>query len=322
MGKPYRTQLIVMLILAVCLGSMPFILERVSSQYYVYLSAKILIWSLFAVSFNLVLGYGGMMSFGHAAFYGTGAYTCAILLARASWPLPAALAAAPVAAALVGLAIGFLCARIRGIFYFAVLSLSCSQLLYIVVFKWRSLTFGDDGIQGIPVPECISTLDSYVGCYLFILIVSATCIYLLFRIVHSPFGLILKTIRDNPERSAFVGVRISNYRLTAFTISAFFSGLAGALFVLLETSVSPDVLKWGVSGEVLLMGLLGGMHVFAGPILGAAIMVLLNSIVTSYTEYWGTVIGLTLICIVLFFPEGVGGVVRGKWAAYRKRKIA
>jgi branched-chain amino acid transport system permease protein len=322
MDKTNKTQLFMGLVLAMVLIGLPFMLERAFSQYYVYLAAKILIWSLFAVSFNLVLGYGGMMSFGHAAFYGTGAYTCALLLARASWPLPAAIVAAPLVAALVGLAIGFLSVRIRGIFYFAVLTLSCSQLLYIVVFKWRSLTLGDDGIQGIPVPFFISTLDTYVGCYFFILIVTSVCICLLFKIVKSPFGLILKTIRDNAERAAFIGVSILNYRLIAFTLSAFFSGVAGALFVLLETSVSPDVFKWSVSGEVLLMGLLGGMHVFAGPIIGAAVMVLLNSTVTSYTEYWGLVIGMTLVCIVLFFPEGVGGVARAKWLAFRKRKIA
>jgi branched-chain amino acid transport system permease protein len=320
MEKTNRTKLLIGLAVALFSLALPFVLEQCFSQYYVYLTVKIIVWSLFAVSFNLVLGYGGMMSFGHAAFYGTGAYTCALLLARASWPMPAALIAAPFAAAIVGLVIGYFSVRIKGIFYFAVLTLSCSQLVYIVVFKWRSLTLGDDGIQGIPVPSFISTLETYVYCYFFILIVSSLCIYILFKIVRSPFGLILRTIRDNPERATFIGVRISNYKLIAFAISAFFSGVAGALFVLLETSVSPDILKWSVSGEVLLMGLLGGMHVFLGPIIGAAIMVLLNSFVTSYTEYWGLFIGMTFVCIVLFFPEGVGGVVRAKWLACNQRK--
>ena len=320
MDKTNRTKLVAGLTVGLVLFALPFVLERGFSQYYVYLTVKIIIWSLFAVSFNLVLGYGGMMSFGHAAFYGTGAYTCALLLARASWPLPAALIAAPFSAAIIGLFIGYFSVKIRGIFYFAVLTLSCSQLVYIMVFKWRSLTLGDDGIQGIPVPSFISTLETYVNCYFFVLIISSLCIYILYKIVGSPFGLILRTIRDNPERAAFIGVRILHYRLIAFTISAFFSGVAGALFIFLETSVSPDILKWNVSGEVLLMGLLGGMHVFLGPIIGAAIMVLLNSFVTSYTEYWGLFIGMTFVCIVLFFPEGVGGVVRAKWLACNQRK--
>jgi branched-chain amino acid transport system permease protein len=287
---------------------LPLALEAWASQYYVYVASKVIIWSLFAVSFNLVLGYGGMMSFGHAAFYGVGAYTCALLIVKCAWPMPLAFIVAPTMAAVIGLIIGYFSVRITGMFYFAVITLSFSQLIYIIIFKWRSITFGDDGIQGIPVPSCISTLDSYVNYYYFALAVTAVCIFILWKITRAPFGLILRSVRENPERASFIGVNLRRYRLLAFTISAFFSGVAGALFVFMETSVSPDVLKWSVSGEVILMGLLGGMRIFPGPIVGAGVMVLLNSFVTSYTEYWGLFIGTVLVLIVLFFPQGIMGI--------------
>jgi branched-chain amino acid transport system permease protein len=317
-----KTKCIVGPAVVVVLIGLPFAVEYGLSQYYLYLIIKIIVWALFATSFNLVLGYGGMMSFGHAAFYGTGAYTCALLLMKTSCPMPLAFLAAPLAAALAGLIIGYFSVKIRGIFYFATLTLSFAQLLYILVFKWRSFTFGDDGIQGIPSPALISTLETYVNYYYFALTVTLICLYILWRIVKSPFGLILKALRENPERSTFIGVRVQSYRLIAFVISAFFSGVAGALYVFLETSIAPDMLKWSVSGEVLLMGLLGGMQVFLGPALGAAIMVLLNSFITSYTEYWGLFIGVTLVLIVLFFPQGVGGLIDEKIGAAMKRRAA
>ncbi|MEJ2718789.1 MAG: branched-chain amino acid ABC transporter permease [Deltaproteobacteria bacterium] len=230
------------LIAAVILIGLPFFVERELSQYYLYLTIKIIVWALFAMSFNLVLGYGGMMSFGHAAFFGSGAYTCALLLVKTSCPPALAFLAAPAAAALVGLFMGYFSVRIRGIFYFATLTLSFAQLLYILVYKWRSFTYGDDGIQGIPVPEMLSTLDTYVNYYFFALAVTLICFYILWRIVRSPFGLMLRTLRENPERSSFIGMNVNNYRLIAFVISASFSGGAGALYVFLETSLSPDVL--------------------------------------------------------------------------------
>ena len=234
--------------------------------------------------------------------------------------MPLAFLAAPVAAALAGLVIGYFSVKIKGVFYFAVLTLSFAQLLYIVAFKWRSFTYGDDGIQGIPVPDVISTIDGYVHYYFFALIVSAVCVFLLWRIVRSPFGLMLRTLRENPQRSTFVGMNVQTYRLTAFVISAFFSGIAGSLFALLETSISPQVLFWSTSGEVILMGLLGGMHVFLGPVLGAILMVMLNTFITSYTEYWGLFLGITLILIVLFFPQGVGGLLYEKLYARKRRQ--
>jgi branched-chain amino acid transport system permease protein len=311
-----------LVIAASVLAILPFFLEKGVSQYYLYLTVKILVWALFAMSFNLVLGYGGMMSFGHAAFFGIGAYTFALLMVKASFPLIVAFAAAPFVAAAAGLIIGYFSVRIKGVFYFATITLSFAQLAYILAFKWRSFTFGDDGIQGLPIPEFISTVDTYINYYFFALIIILVCIYLLWRIVRSPFGMMLRSLRENPERAAFVGINVENYRLIAFVISAFFSGIAGVLYALLETSIAPDILFWSMSGEVILMGLLGGMHLFLGPALGATIMVLLNSFITSYTEYWGLFLGLTLIFIVLFFPKGVGGLVVEQYQGWIRKRGA
>jgi branched-chain amino acid transport system permease protein len=299
---------------------LPFVLEGEFSQYYLFLVADILAWALFAMSFNLVLGYGGMMSFGHAAFFGVGAYTCALLLVKTSCPLVLAFLAAPFAAACVGLVIGYLSVRIKGVFYFAVLTLCFAQLVYILVYKWRGFTFGDDGIQGIPVPAFISTDASYINYYFFALVIVLICTFVLWKIARSPFGMILRSLRENPERAAFAGVNVEHYRLIAFVISAFFSGIAGVLYALLQTSISPDILFWTTSGDVILMGLLGGMTLFLGPALGAAIMVLLNSFVTSYTEYWGLCLGAILILIVLVFPRGVGGLMVERYQTWKQRK--
>ena len=309
-------------IAGIVLIALPFFLEKVLTEYHLYLAIKILVWALFATSFNLVLGYGGMMSFGHAAFFGIGAYTCSLLLVKAGSSVTFAFAAAPLAAAAAGVVIGFFSVRIKGVFYFATITLSFAQLVYIVAYKWRGLTFGDDGIQGIPVPALISTDETYVNYYFFALIVILVCFYLLRKIVKSPFGMMLKSLKENPERAEFVGIRVENYRLIAFVISAFFSGIAGVLYAFLETSVAPDILFWSMSGEVILMGLLGGMGLFLGPTVGAAVMVLLNSYITSYTEYWPFFLGLTLILIVLFFPRGVGGLVVERVQALRNRKGA
>ncbi len=304
MAKWFYRGLIAFLLIAV-----PFLLEKGLSPYYLYLILKILVWALFAMSFNLVLGYGGMMSFGHAAFFGIGAYVCSLLLVKACLPLPLAFIAAPLVAALAGLVIGYFSVRIRGIFYFAVITLSFAQLVYILVFKWRGLTFGDDGIQGIPVPALIAPEGTYLGFYFFALIIFLVCLFLMWRVVRSPFGMMLRSLKENPERAAFIGIKVDQYRLMAFVLSAFFSGVAGVLYALLETSIAPNILFWSMSGEVILMGLIGGAHLFLGPALGAAIMVLLNTFITSYTQYWGLSLGLILILIVLFFPKGIGGLL-------------
>jgi len=305
-------------ILGIALAILPFILEKGLSPYYLFLATKVIVWALFATSFNLVLGYGGMMSLGHAAFFGIGAYTCSLLLIKTSFPPLLAMLAGPVAAALAGIVAAFFSVRIQGAFYFATITIAFCQLAYTVAFKWRSLTFGDDGIQGIPVPAFISTEGTYINIYFFVLAVTVLCIYIVWRIVKSPYGLLLRALKEDPVRATFIGLKGQRYRFIAFVISAVFAGVAGVLYAFLETSVAPDILSWTFSGEVVLMSVLGGMNLFLGPAIGAAIMILLSSFVTSYMKYWLFAMGTILILIVLLCPKGVGGLVVDKYKTWTK----
>jgi branched-chain amino acid transport system permease protein len=310
-------------VLGLALVALPFVLEYLLSPYYLFLAIKVLVWVLFAMSFNLVLGYGGMMSLGHAAFFGIGAYTCSLLLVKTSVPVALAMLAAPVAAGIAGMIAAYFSVKIQGAFYFATITIAFCQLAYTIAFKWRSLTFGDDGIQGIPVPAFISTEGSYINLYFFALVITIISIYILFRIVKSPYGLLLTALKEDQVRATFIGIKGERYRFIAFFISAVFAGIAGVLYAFLETSVAPDILSWTFSGEVVLMCVLGGMHVFLGPAIGAAVMVLLSSFVTSYIKYWLLTMGAILILIVLFFPTGVGGVIAdtyAKWVSKPPRK--
>jgi branched-chain amino acid transport system permease protein len=304
--------------LSVALVILPLILEKGLSPYYLFLATKVIVWVLFATSFNLVLGYGGMMSLGHAAFFGIGAYTCSLLLVKTSSPPILAMLAGPIAAALAGIVTAFFSVRIQGAFYFATITIAFCQLAYTVAFKWRSLTFGDDGIQGIPVPAFISTEGTYINMYFFVLAITILCIYVVWRIVKSPYGLLLRALKEDPVRATFIGLKGQRYRFIAFVISALFAGIAGVLYAFLETSVAPDILSWTFSGEVVLMSVLGGMNLFLGPAIGAAIMILLSSFATSYMKYWLFAMGTILILIVLFCPKGVGGLVVDKYKAWTK----
>jgi branched-chain amino acid transport system permease protein len=300
--------------------ALPFVLEKGISPYYLFLAIKVIIWVLFATSFNLVLGYGGMMSLGHASFFGIGAYTCSLLLIKFSLPPVVAILAGPVVAALAGMIAAFFSVRVQGAFYFATITIAFCQLAYTIAFKWRSLTNGDDGIQGIPVPAFISTEGSYINLYFFAVLMTILCLYVVYRIVKSPYGLLLRALKEDPIRATFIGIEGQYYRFFAFVVSAFFAGAAGVIYAFLEGSVAPDVLSWTFSGEVVLMSVLGGMNLFLGPAVGAAIMVLLSTFVTSYVKYWLITMGTILVLIVLFCPNGVAGFAVEKYKKWMKRE--
>ncbi len=270
-------------------------------KFYLLLATEILIMGLFAMAFNLLLGYGGMVSFGHAAFYGVGAYTCGLLLKKADVPFAVSFLAAPVVAAAVALLFGLLCIRLTRI-YFSMLTLAFSQIVWAIAFKWYSLTGGDNGLIGIPVP---SALADPRALYLFTVAIVVLVGGLLWRLVNAPFGRTLLAVRENAERAEFVGIHVRRVQLAAFVISGGVSGLAGALFSLFSRGAFPDYAYWTKSAEVLLMTLLGGPYVFLGPALGAAILIALNSIVTSFTEYWPVVLGAVLLMLIYVFPGGV-----------------
>jgi len=292
------------------------ILPPIIPRFYTYILAVIFVTALLAMSLNMVVGHGGLFQFHHGAFYGVGAYTVALMLTKTSLPTWVGFVAGPFAAAFAGLLIGMFCVRLTRL-YFGMLQISLGSLLWAIAFRWYGLTSGDDGIHGIPMPPIISSQNS---AYYFSLILLTICLIIMYLIFKSPFGVTLQAIRDNPERCEAIGVNVRRHQLIAIVIASFFAGIAGVLFVVVEGSVFPDLLFWVFSLEVFIMCLLGGWFTFAGPILGAAMMVSLRTFVGIYTEYWTLILGIVLILLIFFLPEGVWGFLLEKFG--RQTKVA
>ena len=272
-------------------------------RFYIYILTVIFVTALLAMSLNLCVGHGMLFQFHHGVFYGVGAYTAGLLLAKTSLPWWMALMAGPLAAALTGLLIGMFCIRLNRL-YFGMLQISLGSLIWAIAFRWYGLTGGDDGIHGIPIPDFISSTTSV---FYFTLVVLTICLLLMYLIIKSPFGTTLQAIRDNPERCAAVGINVRRHQLKTIVMATFFGGVAGVLFVVMEGSIFPDLLFWVLSLEIFIMCLLGGWFTFAGPILGAAIIVSLRTFVGTYTEYWTMILGIILILLIFFLPEGIMG---------------
>ena len=279
--------------------------------YYVYILALIFVTALLAMSLNFVLGYGGIYQFHHAVFYGVGAYTAALIITRFKQDAWLAFLAGPLVAALTGLIIGWFCVRLTRL-YFGMLQISLGSLIWIIVLRAYNFTGGDNGIHDIAIPAPFNEMNY---AYFFVLLVAVVCFAVMFLIVKSPFGATLQAIRDNPQRCEAVGINVRNHQLVAIVIASFFGGVAGALFVVLQRSVFPDMLFWSFSLEVFIMCLLGGWFTFAGPMLGAAVMVALRTFVGTKTDYWTLVLGVILILLIFFLPEGVMGWVQERFRA-------
>lgn len=287
-----------------------------ASRFYVYILALIFVMALLAMSLNLLVGHGGIYQFHHGVFYGVGAYAAGLIAAKTSLPFWVGFCAGPLLAAVTGLVIGLFCVRLNKL-YFGMLQISLGSLIWIVALRWYSLTAGDDGIHGIPMPE---TLSGTTHVYYFLLLVVAVCLLLMYLIYKSPFGVTMRAVRDNPQRCEAVGINVRRHQLLAIVIATFFAGVAGVLFVVLEGSIFPDMLFWVLSLEIFIMCLLGGWFTFFGPVVGAAIMVALRTFVGSITEYWTLILGVVLILLIFFLPEGIMGVNYREWARMRSRR--
>jgi len=246
-----------------------------------------------------------MVSFGHAAAFGLGAYGAALLVQWAKAPMLVAFAAAPLAAALAAVVIGFFCVRLSSI-YFAMLTLAAAQIAYAIVHQWYDVTGGDNGLLGIwPAPW----LASPIRYYYLALAACGAGLAALAAADRAPFGLTLRAARDHARRAEAVGIDVRAHQWLAFVVAGFFGGLAGGTFAFLKGSVFPELLAVPVSVEPLVMVLLGGVHSLAGAPLGAALYKLLDTVVTRYTEYWQLVLGVILLVLVLVFPRGILGVL-------------
>ena len=282
----------------------PFVI----SEFYLAILCEALVMSLLALSFNLLFGYMGQLSFGQAAFYGLGGYAVAMLMTKAHLNFWLSLVAGILLPAIIGLIVGYFCVRLRGI-YFAILTLAFGQLIFFIVFKWHNFTGGDDGIQGIFPPDFLKSPTAY---YYFILIVFLLSSYVLWRIIHSPFGQTIVSMRENSERTEFLGINIARYQLIAFVIAAAFAGLAGAIWVPFYRSVAPSYLTWLKSGEPVMAAILGGPSLFFGPILGMFIMTFFHAWVLGFTVYWPVVMGALILAVIFFLPGGILGFIQEK----------
>jgi branched-chain amino acid transport system permease protein len=309
-----------------------FLVPWLGSRYDTFLGTQIAIDALFAVSLNLLLGTTGLVSFGHVAYFGIGAYVCGILMKTYGVAFALALPAAALGAAAFALLFGFFCVRLTKI-YFAMLTLAFSQIVWAICFKWDSVTGGDQGLPDVPYPslDWMSAIPGFDSLriadqfYLLTLVVVVVSLAAIRRIVASPFGRMLTAIRENPERAAFIGVDVRTYELAVFVIAGGFAGIAGALFGIFNRGVFADYVYWPKSAEVMIMTILGGIEYFWGPVVGAATLVLLNQQITSYTEYWPFVLGVILLVLLFAFPGGiVGGIAAGlaRFAGRNGRRVS
>ena len=292
------------------------LLPLFAGRYYQYLLSEVFIAALMAVSFNLLLGTTGLLSFGQAAFYGVGAYTVALFLTKTGMGTLPALALGVLASAIAAAVIGIFCIRLTGV-HFAMLTLAFGQLLYTVAFKWYGFTGGDNGIQGIPAKPIFlggHPIDiwSIKGMYYFILVIVWVSVALLRRVRCSPFGATLKAIRENGQRAAYLGLNVKMHQLAAFVIAGAFTGLAGGLYAVMSRSITPDIINWTMSAEPVLITIIGGIYSFAGPAVGAAVFVILNEYIVAWTENWSLVLGLVLLGLVLLLPGGIVGAFNGQ----------
>ncbi len=279
-----------------------------------HLAAEIFIIALFAVSLNMILGRGGLPSFGHGCFYCIGAYTIALLTMKLRLPFGIAVIAAPIMAAIFAAIIGYFSVRLTGI-HFAILTLGFSQLVWAVAHKWYGFTKGDDGITGIPVPQALQGIIPY---YYFVFVILIVSLILIWMIQNSPFGNAIVAIRENRERVTFSGLKVWHHLWLNFIIAGFFAGAAGSLLALLNRAVFPDFGYWTKSAGVVLMCIFGGVGVFIGPIVGAAIITLLEHYISIYTFYWQMVLGGLIIILVIFLPGGICGFVQDRLRARRE----
>ncbi|MDR6582463.1 ABC transporter permease [Herbaspirillum frisingense] len=271
------------------------------------LMVEILIAVLFAASLHFLMGPGGMVSFGHAAYFGLGAYAAALVSLRLQWPLPLAMLSGALTAMLAALLFGWFCVRLSGV-YLAMLTLAFAQIVWAGIFQWDDLTGGSNGLVGLRPGEALASPVAY---YYLALACAALGVYLLRRVVQAPFGLALRAARDAPVRAEALGMDVRALQWGGFAVAGLFCGLAGVLFAFSKGSISPEVASVGRSVDGLVMVLLGGVQSLLGPLLGASLFVWLQDLVARETDYWRALLGGVILLLVLLFPGGIVGALRG-----------
>lgn len=290
--------------------SMPYWMTLLGG--YTDLASRLLVIGLAAMATNLLVGHTGVNSFGHAAYFGLGAYATGLTLKYLMPSTPTAFVMGVVVGTLGGMLIGALIVRLRGI-YFALATIAFGQVFYFIAFRWNSVTGGDNGLRGfqrLAIDLGFKQLDitSSLAFYYVVLAILALCAYAMATILRSPFGHTLQAIRENERRAQFLSIPVNRHIWIAYTISCFFVSIAGSLYALLNNFASPHDLYWTQSGDFVLMAVIGGMRSFWGPLLGAAIFVLAQDYLSGVTQDWMFFIGLIFVLVVLLIPRGIAGL--------------
>ncbi len=280
-------------------------------------STDILIFTLFALSLNLLVGYAGMLSLGHAAFFAIGGYTAGLLVKHLGVAMLPAMIAGPIVAALAALAIGFFCVRLSYA-YFIMLSLAFGQLVFTVIWKWQSATGGDDGLTGIAPHAVLMAPNAYYYFVLVIVLLAGTALY---RIGRSPFGHALLAIKDNARRAAFLGIHVRRVQLAAFVVAGTFAGVAGVLQAFYHRGMFPGSAHWLLSADGFIAVCLGGASYFAGPIVGAVLLKLVSLALPRLTEYWMFFLGIVILVIAMLRPAGLLSFLRPRGAGVRNEEV-
>jgi branched-chain amino acid transport system permease protein len=299
----FKKELLIAALGLAILVALPFLTSsRVTLDFVIRLAA----FGIFATSLNILVGYGGMVSFGHAMFFGSGAYTYGLLMQKTGASIPVAMLGAVVFCALLGLVIGAICVRLKEI-YFSFLTLAFQMLVHSVIVTWTALTGGDQGLTGgIPrTPFWGINLGNTTQLYWFACVVGVVCLLLMRYILQSPYGYTLRMVRDNADRARFLGIDVWRVKLYAFILSASFAGIGGVIMAMFVSGAFPEFTYWTMSGEAVFMIMMGGLHAFIGPVVGAGLLLLFNDIISRTTEYHGLALGIIVLIFALGFKRGI-----------------
>lgn len=314
--SPLR-ELLVMAVAAAVFFALPWLMPLIGG--YSQLATRFLIWGIFALGFDILIGFTGLLSFGHAAFWGTGAYVAGYYLLHFSNDLLVAMLLGVLVVGIVAYLLGLITLRRHGI-YFAILTLAFAEMFYYLVLSpLQTWTGGDNGLTGIPNPTLLGLPLRGYSMHAFVAGWTLLAYYLARRIKDSPYGLILRGIKANETRLGFTGVNVFRYKLMAFVISGIYAGLAGTLYAAYETYVPTESLRWTTSGEIVIMSVIGGVGTLFGPMIGAGIVLYLENVLSAVTRQWNLILGLIFMSFVIFLPGGVVGSLRH---LFRSRNVA
>lgn len=304
-------------VVVLALATMPFWMQYLGG--YTELATQVLVMALAAMALNFLLGFTGTLSFGHAAYFGLGGYAVAMITKYVFPSTPLGILVGVAVGTIAAMIVGALIVKLRGV-YFAMVTIAFGQVFFFIAFRWNAVTGGDDGLTGWKRQALdlgfarIELLDHPLAFYYFVLVIFLAAVGCMGVLLRSPFGRTLLAIRENERRARFLGIPVERHLWLSFVISSAFASLAGTLYALLNNFIDPRALFWGQSGNFVIMAVLGGMRSFWGPLVGAAIFVVLQDFVSSRTENWMSFVGAFFVLIVLFFPRGVLGMARRKGA--------